>query len=359
MKFITAETVSPGHPDKIADLISDYVLFEALSQDKSSKVAVETFLTGTQNGGLIVVGGEISESIDVNDAKIEKIVKEALSTTIKTNFPEFDINRLQIQNVITPQSEEIRSAVEDDKNQGAGDQGIMIGFATNKTESYMPNSFDIARKIQMELWNLQKTDSLLDLDAKVQITTGGKKTKVVVSVQHKQEINMDILFSDIYSLVSNFVNTDFSLDLNTSGSFIKGGPAGDTGLTGRKIVVDAYGPTVPVGGGAFSGKDPSKVDRSGAYAARHLAKNIVANKFADKCLVRIAYAIGKADPYEITVDTFDGESNPALNDFIKRFDMRPQSIIERLELLDVDYRTDAMFSHFGHPGRTWERIESL
>ncbi len=358
-RIITAETVSPGHPDKIADLISDSVLTEALLNNKSSKVAVETFLTGTDKGGLVVVGGEISKISKINNEKVNQIVNDTLSKTVKSNFPDFDLSKVEIINVLTPQSEEIRSAVEGDKDQGAGDQGIMVGFATNSTDSYMPETFDKARKIQIALWDIQNRDPLLDLDSKVQVTTGGEKTKVVVSTQHKKEVNIEDLSVDINNLVQNLVDEDFILDLNPSGSFTKGGPAGDTGLTGRKIVVDAYGPTIPVGGGAFSGKDPSKVDRSAAYAARHLAKNIVAHQLATKCLVRLAYAIGKAEPYEITVDTFEDNPGSKLKDFMKSFDMRPRSIIERLRLLDVDYKKDSMFSHFGHPDRTWEQIEEL
>ena len=358
-RIITAETVSPGHPDKIADLISDSVLTEALLNNKSSKVAVETFLTGTDKGGLVVVGGEISKISKINNEKVNQIVNDTLSRTIKSNFSDFDLRKVEIINVLTPQSEEIRSAVEGDKEQGAGDQGIMVGFATNSTDTYMPETFDKARKIQIALWDIQNSDPLLDLDSKVQVTTGGEKTKVVVSTQHKKEVNIEDLSVDINNLVQNSVEEDYILDLNPSGSFTKGGPAGDTGLTGRKIVVDAYGPTIPVGGGAFSGKDPSKVDRSAAYAARHLAKNIVVHQLATKCLVRLAYAIGKAEPYEITVDTFEDNPGAKLKDFMKSFDMRPRSIIERLRLLDVDYKKDSMFSHFGHPDRTWEQIEDL
>ena len=263
-RIITAETVSPGHPDKIADLISDSVLTEALLNNKSSKVAVETFLTGTDKGGLVVVGGEISKISKINNEKVNQIVNDTLSRTIKSNFSDFDLRKVEIINVLTPQSEEIRSAVEGDKEQGAGDQGIMVGFATNSTDTYMPETFDKARKIQIALWDIQNSDPLLDLDSKVQVTTGGEKTKVVVSTQHKKEVNIEDLSVDINNLVQNLVEEDFILDLNPSGSFNKGGPAGDTGLTGRKIVVDAYGPTIPVGGGAFSGKDPSKVDRSAA-----------------------------------------------------------------------------------------------
>ena len=306
-KYVTAETVSPGHPDKIADLISDYVLTKALENNKKSRVAVETFLTGTDNGGLVVVGGEISEIANITDEAVVSIVNQALKKTIKTSFPDFDLDNLTIQNELTPQSEEIRAAVEDDEDQGAGDQGIMVGYAINETESLMPPTFDKSRNIQQALWDIQHSDEMLDLDSKVQVTTGGDKTKVVVSTQHQSQIDIDDLYSRVFELVGSHISEEYILDLNPSGSFVKGGPAGDTGLTGRKIVVDAYGPSVPVGGGAFSGKDPSKVDRSAAYAARHLAKNIVSHGLADECLVRVSYAIGKAEPYELTVETFGTE----------------------------------------------------
>ncbi len=335
--YKTAETVSPGHPDKIADLISDYVLNEALSNDSKSRVAVETFLTGTTYGGLVVVGGEISDIAKIDDKGIEKIVKDALAKTIKTSFEDFQLDSLKIQNELTPQSEEIRSAVEDDEDLGAGDQGIMVGYATNETESFMPPTFDISRNIQMALWEIQNNDEKLDLDSKVQVTTGGGETKVVISTQHKKDIDIDELRINLEDMITKYVDGKFQFDLNPSGSFVKGGPAGDTGLTGRKIVVDAYGPTVPVGGGAFSGKDPSKVDRSAAYA------------------------IGKAEPYELSVDTFGSqkEKDSVLNDFVSRFGMKPGVIIERLDLLNVNYREDTLFSHFGHENRNWEKIEDI
>ena len=237
----------------------------------------------------------------------------------------------------------------------------MVGYATNETKSLMPETFDISRNIQMSLWDIQNNDENLDLDSKVQVTTGGKKTKVVISTQHKKDIDIDGLRNNLEEMIGELINDDFQFDLNPSGSFVKGGPAGDTGLTGRKIVVDAYGPTVPVGGGAFSGKDPSKVDRSAAYAARHLAKNIVAHKLAEICQVRVAYAIGKAEPYELSIETFDTSKKDdlVLNDFVSKFDMMPGMIIERLDLLNVNYKKDTLFSHFGHDDRNWEKIEDL
>ena len=278
-----------------------------------------------------VVGGEISEIANISTEDIKTIVHEALNKTIKTSFEDFDLDRLSIYNELTPQSEEIRAAVEEDEDQGAGDQGIMIGFATNKTESFMPPTFDISRNIQKTLWDLQNSDPMLDLDSKVQVTTGGDKAKVVVSTQHKKEINIQKLHDQVSEIVAKHVNQNFQLDLNPSGSFIKGGPAGDTGLTGRKIVVDAYGPSVPVGGGAFSGKDPSKVDRSAAYAARHIAKNIVAADIASEVLVQLSYAIGISKPTSIFIDTFGSSkidrSDREISDLVSKiFDLTPFGI---------------------------------
>ena len=237
----------------------------------------------------------------------------------------------------------------------------MVGYASNETESFMPSTFDISRNIQMALWEIQNNNELLDLDSKVQVTTGGEETKVVISTQHKKDIDIDELRDNLQEIISKYVDGKYKFDLNPSGSFVKGGPAGDTGLTGRKIVVDAYGPTIPVGGGAFSGKDPSKVDRSAAYAARHLAKNVVAHGLADKCLIRVAYAIGKAEPYELTVETFGTQKteDSLLDDFVSKFGMKPGIIIERLDLLNVNYKEDTLFSHFGHNNRNWEKIEDI
>ena len=257
--YKTAETVSPGHPDKIADLISDYVLTEALSNNSKSRVAVETFLTGTTYGGLVVVGGEISDIAKIDDKGIEKIVKDALAKTIKTSFEDFQLDSLKIQNELTPQSEEIRSAVEDDEDLGAGDQGIMVGYATNETESFMPPTFDISRNIQMALWEIQNNNEKLDLDSKVQVTTGGEETKVVISTQHKKDIDIDELRINLEDMIAKYVNGKYQFDLNPSGSFVKGGPAGDTGLTGRKIVVDAYGPLCPLVVVHFLGKTHQKL----------------------------------------------------------------------------------------------------
>ena len=213
-KFVTAETVSPGHPDKIADFISDNVLTKALENNSSSRVAVETFLTGTKKGGLVLVGGEISEIANITTEDIISIVKEALNKTIKTSFEDFNLQNLSIFNELTPQSEEIRAAVEDDIDQGAGDQGIMVGFATNKTESFMPPTFDKSRNIQKDMWELQNSNEFLDLDSKVQVTSGGEKTRIVVSTQHHKDIDMENLHDEVSKIVSKHVSGNFELDLN-------------------------------------------------------------------------------------------------------------------------------------------------
>lgn len=361
-KKITDELVSPGHPDKIADLISDTLLTKALEKDKNCKVAIETFITGTKSGGLVVVGGEISSDV-IEDKDVRAIVHKVLYETVSKNYEDFNKENVEIRNTITKQSSEINKAVVRDKTMGAGDQGIMIGYACNDNENYMPQNFNNCIELQKFVWDRQKNDNLgLGKDSKVQITNFGGY-KVVVSTQHEEDWEEDKFESMLQvKLELDILQTNmYSLYLNPSGSFTKGGPASDTGLTGRKIVVDAYGPSVPVGGGAFSGKDPSKVDRSGAYAARHLAKNIVAHDLADKVLVRLGYGIGLAKPLELTFDTFKTNkvNKPVIESFIKNFDMRPQGIIDRLQLLEVDYSEDTKFSHFGNPNRNWEQVEDV
>jgi len=360
--IVTDELISPGHPDKIADLISDTILTKALKNNKNTKVACETFATGTSTGGLVVVGGEISKDNNITNLVVTETVLEVLNKTIKTNFKDFDKNKVKILNKLTNQSSEINKAVTDKKNVGAGDQGIMVGYATNENKNFMPENFNKCIILQKHLYKLQQKSHLLDLDSKVQITNFNDTFKIVVSTQHKQNANLLKLEKNIQKIIKKYITKNkFELLLNPSGSFVKGGIAADTGLTGRKIVADAYGSLIPVGGGAFSGKDPTKVDRSGAYAARHLAKNIVAHNLADKCLVRLSYAIGVAEPLEISINTFNTQKVKSvdLQNFINKFDMRPASIIERLDLLNVDYTKDTMFSHFGHNNRNWEKIENV
>ena len=339
-KYVTAETVSPGHPDKIADLISDYVLTKALENNRSSRVAVETFLTGTKNGGLVLVGGEISEIANISTDDVQNIVKEALSKTIKTSFEDFDLENLSIYNELTPQSEEIRAAVEDDEDQGAGDQGIMFGYASNETESLIPLALDLSHKILIELALLRREDSeikYLRPDSKSQVTVEYDDNNnplridtIVVSTQHddfdsNEKAMLEKIKSDMINIliprvinksrsdIKNLFGNEITYHINPTGKFVIGGPHGDTGLTGRKIIVDTYGGKGAHGGGAFSGKDPSKVDRSAAYATRHIAKNLVAAGVADECLGQVSYASGVAKPMVIFVNTF-GTSIISMND---------------------------------------------
>jgi len=355
--MMTDEMVTPGHPDKIADKISDALLNIALKENKETKVAVETFITGTKDKGLVVVGGEMS----MMPSKVVSTVREVLSKYIKTNNDEFDVKKAEIQNVITKQSNEINKAVVSKKDFGAGDQGIMIGYAENTNNLYLPNNFYKTLKIAEQVYALQKYRDDLDLDGKVQVTNLGNTYQVIISVQHDKQWDQESIYSLIHTIVENTLQTNLNvLYLNPSGSFTKGGPSADTGLTGRKIVADAYGPSVAVGGGAYSGKDPSKVDRSGAYAARHLAKNVVANGLADKCYVRLAYGIGLDKPLEIQVGGFDQlhVSKKVLEDFVSKFDMTPRGIIERLDLYNQDY-SQIELSHYSNPEMSWEVIETI
>ena len=354
VKVKTVEFVSPGHPDKIADQISDHLLDYMLLQNKNNKVAIETFITGTKDDGLIVVGGESTQGID--DTVLEYEVEQITRKTIKTLTDEFGY--YDIKNVITKQSTEINKAVNKNKNVGAGDQGIMVGCATNTTETYLPKTYDLARTLQIQLWQLQNQRTDLELDSKVQVTESPDDYKIVFSIQHRKNYERTSLHKELQEICKTFTDKPFKIYLNPSGSFIKGGPAADTGLTGRKIVVDAYGPEIPVGGGAFSGKDPSKVDRSGAYAARHLAKNIVGHGLADRCIVRLAYVIGKVNPYELSINTFDTlkTSQRVLDSFLKEFSMQPKTIIERLDLLNINYLENSEFGHFGKPDSPWEKL---
>lgn len=353
----TAEFVSPGHPDKIADQVSDKILDWALDIDAKSKVAIETMITGTNTGGSVILGGEMSESTYLEiEEQLPKIVQWVIYKNITTSFADFNLNTFTIEDHITLQSPEIKSAV-NKEDQGAGDQGIMIGYATNETPTMLPVVFDMARSIQKDLWKLQNDQKNLGLDSKVQVTCEDK-TKVVVSCQTNGELDEDVQVL-IKELVANHIperEHTWTLEINPSGSFQKGGPAADTGLTGRKIVVDAYGPTIQVGGGAYSGKDPSKVDRSGAYACRHLAVNLVQWELFKNAKVEVSYAIGKADPYELNITGEQIASDKAVKDFINKFDFRPSAIIERLDLLTVEYHPFSQFSHYGDPKRNWEKI---
>lgn len=382
-KFFTSESVTEGHPDKIADQISDAVLDAILAQDPDARVACETAVTT----GLVLVFGEITTDCYVD---IPRVVRETIREIGYTRAKfGFDCDTCAVLTSIDEQSPDIAMGVNraleaklgemsDDELEaiGAGDQGMMFGYATNETEDYMPLPISLAHRLCMRLAEARKTREIpfLRPDGKSQVTVEYEDDKpvrvdtVVVSTQHKPDVPMETIREEIIEKVIKPVIPPHLLDnrtrflINPTGRFVIGGPQGDAGLTGRKIIVDTYGGMARHGGGAFSGKDPTKVDRSAAYAARYVAKNIVAAGLADKCEVQLAYAIGVAKPVSIMVETFGTGKIPdeKIVELIRRhFDLRPAAIIRDLNLRRPIYKKTAAYGHFGRkdPDFTWERID--
>ena len=368
--LFTSESVTEGHPDKIADQISDAVLDAILSQDPVGRVACETLLTT----GLVVVAGEITTSCYVD---IPRIARETIRGVGYTRAKYgFDAETCGVITAIDEQSSDIAMGVD---RLGAGDQGLMFGFACRETEELMPVPIMLAHKLTMRLAELRRSGTLpyLRPDGKSQVTvryvdgTPRAVETVVVSTQHSPDVSTAQLREDIVEHCVVPVVPAELLDrktcvfhVNPTGRFVTGGPMGDTGLTGRKIIVDTYGGSCPHGGGAFSGKDPTKVDRSACYMARHVAKNIVAAGLAERVQVQVAYAIGVADPVSIMVDTFGtGKvSDGTLEQMIRRhFDFTPIGIIKYLDLRRPFYRKTAAYGHFGRsePEFTWERTNRV
>ena len=377
--LFTSESVSEGHPDKIADQISDAILDEFLAFDPNSKVACETMVTT----GLVMLCGEVKSEVYIDLEKTARKVIKRIGYT-KSEY-KFDSDSCAVINYIHEQSNDINIGVEREsiETQGAGDQGIMYGYATNETDSYMPLALHISHVIMKTLADLRKDGSVIKYlrpDAKAQVTieytdddTPLRIHTIVVSTQHDAFAEDSAMSEKIASDVKNILipmvreqldletrklfNDDIIYHVNPTGRFVDGGPHGDAGLTGRKIIVDTYGGKGAHGGGAFSGKDPSKVDRSGAYAARHIAKNLVAAGVTDEVLVQVAYAIGKAEPMNIYINTY-GKSNVELSDgqiaekVDQLFDLRPGMIIERLQLKQPMYSETAAYGHLGRTPRT-------
>lgn len=341
LKIYTVESVTSGHPDKMCDQISDAILDACLSQDRKSRVAIECL--GAH--GLLVVGGEVTTNAIFNAASIaRKVYKQAGYN-----------GKLKIITDIIQQSQDISQGVD---TGGAGDQGIMYGYATNETPEYLPLGVVLVHKLAQGLENLRKEKEIIWLrpDGKTQVTMqNGQVETVLVSCQHdekvkQKEIKQTLIKKLIKPIIGNL--SDIQVLVNPTGKFVTGGFEADTGLTGRKIMVDTYGGLIPHGGGCFSGKDPTKVDRSGAYMARFVAKNVVANGLAKKCLVSVSYAIGKAEPLMVEAV---GENGKNLSNYVKKkFDFRPRAIIERLDLLRPIYRQTATYGHFGKDGLPWE-----
>ena len=391
--LFTSESVSEGHPDKVADAISDAIVDNYLAQDPEAKVAAETLVTT----GQVIIAGEVKSTAKVN---VSEVVRETIKNIGYTNpDTKFDYRSVGIINLLHEQSADISRGVErkDISNQGAGDQGMMFGYATNETETYMPLTHFLATRIVQVLAEIRKKGEYMTYlrpDAKSQVTIEFDKNgkpkaidTIVVSTQHDDFIKAteilgqeeadqqmhDIIENDVRSLVMQVVKDSiaddnivklfdkgYNLLVNPTGKFVIGGPDGDTGLTGRKIIVDTYGGYGAHGGGAFSGKDASKVDRSAAYMARYIAKNMVAAGVADKMLIQISYAIGVAQPVSVNVNTY-GTSKVGSDALIahiatKLFDLRPAAIIERLKLKNPIYSETSAYGHFGREPMTVRKL---
>ncbi|QIW15483.1 methionine adenosyltransferase [Pasteurellaceae bacterium RH1A] len=368
INLFTSESVSEGHPDKIADQISDAVLDEILKQDPKARVACETYV----KTGMALVGGEITTSAWVD---IENLTRQVICDIGYTHSDMgFDAHSCAVLNAIGKQSPDINQGVDraDLLEQGAGDQGIMFGYATNETEVLMPAPITYAHRLMEQQAKVRKSGKLdwLRPDAKSQLTFIYEDNKikgidaVVLSTQHAESVSQKEVYEGVMEeiikpiLPSEWLNQNTKYFINPTGRFVIGGPMGDCGLTGRKIIVDTYGGAARHGGGAFSGKDPSKVDRSAAYAARYVAKNIVAAGLADRCEIQLSYAIGVADPTSIMVETFGtGKvSNEVLVKLVREhFDLRPYGLIQMLDLIRPIYRETAAYGHFGREHFPWEQ----
>ncbi|ASE33810.1 methionine adenosyltransferase [Mammaliicoccus sciuri] len=384
-RLFTSESVTEGHPDKIADQISDAILDELLKGDPKARVACETTVTT----GMALIAGEISTSTYVDIPKVvRQTVKDIGYTRAKYGY---DFQTMAILTAIDEQSPDIAQGVDcaledrDDLSDreiesiGAGDQGLMFGFATNETETYMPLPGYLAHQLAKKLTDVRKDGTLeyLRPDGKTQVTVeydeNDKPVRVdtiVISSQHHEKIELEKIQQDIkdhviYPIVpKELLDEETKFFINPTGRFVIGGPQGDAGLTGRKIIVDTYGGYARHGGGCFSGKDPTKVDRSGAYAARYVAKNIVASGLADKCEVQLAYAIGVAQPVSISIDTFGTgkvEETVLVEKIREVFDLRPAGIIQMLNLRQPIYKKTAAYGHFGRTDvqLPWEQLDKV
>lgn len=374
-KFFTSESVTEGHPDKIADQISDAILDDILSHDPNGRVACETICTT----GMVMVFGEITTNHYVD---VQKIVRETVKDIgyVRGKYG-FDADNLAVLTAIDPQSSDIAMGVDEynEHEQGAGDQGIMFGYACDETEEYMPMAIMLAHKLAKRLTDVRKQGILdyLRPDGKTQVTVEYDEhmrvkriDTVLISTQHSPEVDMDRLARDIKKEVvdavipAHLVDKDTKFLFNPTGRFVIGGPAADSGLTGRKIIVDTYGGAACHGGGAFSGKDPSKVDRSASYMARYIAKNVVAAGLCRKCQIQLSYAIGIAEPTSVLVDTFHTAVVPEekiSEKILEIFNLTPKGIITSLNLKRPIYKAVAAYGHFGRTDLdlSWERLDKI
>ncbi len=362
--LFTSESVTEGHPDKLCDLISDTILDECLKQDKLSRVAVETFASNDR----ITIAGQLTTNAKINAEEIARNVLRNIG--YKGKGIDIDVEKCIIDVNLTKQSSDIAQGVDVG---GAGDQGIMFGYATDETEEYMPLAINLAHKLSRRLTEVRKKEILpyLGPDGKTQVTVEYEDNvpkrieTILVSNQHDENIPLEKVRQDIIEEVIKKVVPKEYLDENTkyyvnpTGRFVIGGPLGDTGLTGRKIIVDTYGGYARHGGGAFSGKDATKVDRSAAYMLRHIAKNIVANGYAKKCEIQISYGIGIAEPISIYVNTFETntiDEEEIINKIKDKFDLTPDGIIKYLDLRKPIFTKTTNYGHFGKNDLPWEKI---
>ena len=372
-KLFTSESVTPGHPDKLCDKIADTILDEYLKQDSTSRVAVE--VCAHKNG--VVVMGEVTSKANID---IKKIVKD---TIIDVGYDNdnlgFNGNNVKISVNINTQSSDIAMGVNtssDSKLLGAGDQGMMFGYATDESEDYMPYPISIANKLAKQLSEVRKSGAIpyLKSDGKVQVTVEYVNDEpfridtILISTQHSENVDIEILQKDIFKKVilpivkEDMIDVETKFYINPTGRFVLGGAVADTGLTGRKIMVDTYGGLAHHGGGAFSGKDGTKVDRSASYMLRHIAKNVVANGLARKCEIQLSYAIGVREPVSIYINCFNTNRVPEwlIIKLIKsKFDLTPQGIIDYLKLKEPIFSKTTNYGHFGRDGFTWEEFVQI
>ena len=375
-RTFTSESVTQGHPDKVADIISDAILDAYMAQDKNSHVACETCVTTN----FCMVFGEITSAAHISDDEIEKIIRDTI-IEIGYDNPDlkFDGHSCEVVNRLHEQSADINQGVDrGDEETGAGDQGMMFGFATNETDSLMPYPIDLARKLTNKLTELRESGEIpyLRPDGKAQVSVNYDEDgnvvsldAVVLSTQHDESVseNQEQLKADIREklfkvvIPDELMTEDTKEHINPTGKFEIGGPHGDAGLTGRKIIVDTYGGYARHGGGAFSGKDCTKVDRSACYMARYIAKNIVASGLAEKCEIQLSYAIGVAEPTSVMVDTFGtGVEGVDFEKVVRdNFKLTPDGIIETLGLRDTSYKQTAKYGHFGIEGLPWEKTDKV
>lgn len=367
-KLFTSECVTIGHPDKMCDIISDKILDAYLAQDEDSRVACETFATFKK----VIISGEITSKANVN---VEKVARDAIiSIGYDNDDLGFNGHNVEIEILINKQSPDISMGV-NKQDIGAGDQGMMFGYATNETENFMPYTAYFANKLAQKLEQVRKENIIpyLGPDGKTQVTGIFENNKfvgidtIVVSTQHK-EIDMEILHEDIKkhvieaSIPSKYLSEKTKIYINPTGRFVIGGPVGDTGLTGRKIIVDTYGGVIPHGGGAFSGKDYTKVDRTAAYYARYVCKNIVASGLCDKLMLQVSFAIGVSKPLSIYIDTYGTEkiNVEQIQDVIQNvFDFSPNNMIKALNLKKPIYSNTTAYSHFGKENLPYEKLDKV